>query len=108
MAERRPIPNAPGYFMDQIGEVYRKAGGNIHRIASDPSGLMKLHSGNSCQVIHRRELLKIVWPDEIPNEPLMAVLDSIQPETAPKASEEAVEAPPKEKPRRRRRRKTES
>lgn len=94
--ERRPIPTAPGYTIDRLGQVYRHASGRAVRVPSDAEGRIKIIVGRSCAVINRREILGVVWPDEVVVESTVATLDKIEAEADP--------APVKPKTRARRRR----
>jgi len=107
--ERRPIPTAPGYTIDRLGQVYRHEAGRAVRIPSDAAGRLKLAVGRSVTVLNRREILGVVWPEEVVVEGTVATLDAIE---AAEVTEEtvvpergAVEVEPEpSKPKRRRRR----
>lgn len=111
--ERRPIPSAPGYTIDRIGQVYRHEAGRAVRVPSDATGRLKLTVGRSCSVFNRREILGVVWPEEVVVEGTVKTLDEIEaaevkPPPKPEPVEE-VEAEPEpevkpDPPKRRRRR----
>ena len=76
--ERRPIPAAPDHYIDRVGQVYQLKGGHAVRIPSDSSGRFTFHVGRSCRVMNRRDILSVVWPDEVHMEESVARLDKIE------------------------------
>jgi len=81
-----------------MGQVYRLDGARAIRIPSDANGRLKLQVGRSCQVVNRREILGLVWPEEVTSEAHISTLDKIEAAEMPREVEVTESKPKRDEP----------